>query len=123
MQLPPHMKLRCRSPIWADLHLRTRLNGKRVGRKKKQRKRAQNGKRSGMSFIFKTKSLCRILRNRLHTGHGRCNNALHKWGLLSSPNCNCSLVSQTINHIIENCSLRRFDTFKGKDFQVTNKTK
>lgn len=41
--------------------------------------------------------------NRIRTGHGRCADALHKWGKVSSPECNCGAEKQTINHIVTEC--------------------
>lgn len=46
--------------------------------------------------------------NRIRTNHGRCNHSLHKWGLISSPSCDCGDLDQTISHIINSCPRRRF---------------
>ena len=43
--------------------------------------------------------------NRLHTGVGRFNADMWRWGLSKSPACNCGVDQQTANHIIMECPL------------------
>ncbi|VVC33892.1 Hypothetical protein CINCED_3A009600 [Cinara cedri] len=42
-------------------------------------------------------------------GHGRCANMMFKWRLQDSPACDCGNDRQTINHIIKECQLRKFN--------------
>ena len=41
--------------------------------------------------------------NRLRTGVGRFGSFMHKWGLASLTNCECSPSEQTADHIILTC--------------------
>lgn len=41
--------------------------------------------------------------NRLRTGHGRCNEMLHKWGYIDDPSCCCGNPYQTMNHVLLFC--------------------
>ena len=45
--------------------------------------------------------------NRLRTGVGRFCSSMHKWGLASSPNCECGAVEQTAEHVILTCPTHR----------------
>ncbi len=45
--------------------------------------------------------------NRIRTGHGCCAYMMHKWGLASSPLCECG-EPQTIDHIVRHCVIHRF---------------
>jgi len=47
--------------------------------------------------------------NRLRTGHGRCGDNLHRWGLKDSPACDCGHSPQTMEHIIRHCPIRAFN--------------
>ena len=46
--------------------------------------------------------------NRIITGHGRSAHMMHKYGLASSPVCDCGAPAQTCHHIVEECPRRRF---------------
>lgn len=46
--------------------------------------------------------------NRIRTNCGRCADSLHKWGMTSSPRCDCGAERQTVQHIVQACSLRAF---------------
>ena len=47
--------------------------------------------------------------NRLRTGHGCCGEKMFLWKYTDSPLCDCDHSSiQTMRHIINDCSLRRF---------------
>ena len=45
--------------------------------------------------------------NRLRTGVGRFGSSMHKWGLVSSANCECGTSEQTADHIISTCPTHR----------------
>lgn len=47
--------------------------------------------------------------NRVRTNHGRCGSMMYKWGMRSSPACDCGAAKQTINHIVTECVGRAFD--------------
>lgn len=58
-------------------------------------------------FNLPRKQWCTI--NRIRTGQGRCADSMHRWGLQSSPFCDCDRrTPQTIQHIVEECPNRRF---------------
>ena len=48
------------------------------------------------------------LLNRFRTVQGPCRAILHKWRLADSPTCDCS-QQQTMSHIVDVCSLTKFD--------------
>ena len=45
--------------------------------------------------------------NRLRTGVGRFHSSMHKWGLVSSPNCECGTSEQTADHVLTACLIHR----------------
>ena len=45
--------------------------------------------------------------NRLRTGVGRFHSSMHKWGLASSPNCECGTSEQTADHVKTACPIHR----------------
>jgi len=47
--------------------------------------------------------------NRLRTVHGRCADVMFKWRLQVSPACDSGDHRLTINHIIKECQLRKFN--------------
>jgi len=48
------------------------------------------------------------LLNRFRTGQGPCCAKMHKWGLASSPLCDCG-EQQTMEHIVDSCPLTKLD--------------
>lgn len=46
--------------------------------------------------------------NRIRTGHGRCADALYKWGKIPSPECDCGAERQTVQHIVNDCRNRAY---------------
>ena len=45
--------------------------------------------------------------NRLRTGVGQFHSSMHKWGLASSPNCECGASKQTADHVLTACPIHR----------------
>ena len=45
--------------------------------------------------------------NRLQTGVGRFHSFMQKWGLASSPNCECGASQQTADHVLTACPIHR----------------
>ena len=45
--------------------------------------------------------------NRLRTGVGRFHSSMHKWGLASSPNCECGASEQTADHVLTACPIHQ----------------
>ena len=45
--------------------------------------------------------------NRLRTGVGQFHSSMHKWGLASSPNCECGASEQTADHVLTACPIHR----------------
>ncbi|RVE42075.1 hypothetical protein evm_013274 [Chilo suppressalis] len=49
------------------------------------------------------------LLNRLRTGHGLCAHYKHRCGWIDSPRCECGADVQTIQHIVQDCPLNKYD--------------
>lgn len=47
--------------------------------------------------------------NRLRTRHGNCNEMLHKWGYARSPSCQCGNPNQSMNHLLFNCPIYKYE--------------
>ena len=45
--------------------------------------------------------------NHLRTGVGRFHSPMHKWGLASSPNCECGAFEQTADYVLTACPIHR----------------
>lgn len=43
--------------------------------------------------------------NRLRTGHGRCNQILHRWGYIDDPSCICGNPYQTMAYLLLFCPM------------------
>lgn len=57
-------------------------------------------------FSLPRKSWCGL--NRIRTKHGCCNEKLFKWGFKENEACECGHPKQTIDHMIQDCSLTKF---------------
>jgi hypothetical protein len=57
-------------------------------------------------FDLPRKIWCKL--NRFRTGHGKCNNMLFHWNIRENPSCECSAEKETIQHIVEECPLTKF---------------
>ena len=58
-------------------------------------------------FIQLRKIWCKL--NRLRMGIGRCNSMLFKWNVIAGPACDCGAEIETVKHIIDECSLAKFE--------------
>ena len=48
--------------------------------------------------------------NRFRSGHGCSGDQMYKWKFRDSPNCDCgSDIIQTMEHILNECPLRKFN--------------
>jgi hypothetical protein len=47
--------------------------------------------------------------NRIRTGCCKSASELHKWGYIPDPRCECGAPVQTLDHIITDCPIHRFD--------------
>jgi hypothetical protein len=57
-------------------------------------------------FDLPRKIWCKL--NRFRTGHGKCNNMLFHWNIRENPSCECGAEKETIQHILEECPLTKF---------------
>jgi hypothetical protein len=57
-------------------------------------------------FDLPRKIWCKL--NRFRTGHGKCNNMLFHWNIRENPSCECGAEKETIQHIVEECPLNKF---------------
>jgi hypothetical protein len=57
-------------------------------------------------FSYFWKIWCKL--NRFRTGHGKCNNILFHWNIRENPSCECGAEKETIQHIVEECPLTKF---------------
>jgi hypothetical protein len=57
-------------------------------------------------FHLPRKIWCKL--NRFRTGHGKCNNMLFHWNIRENPSCKCGAEKETIQHIVEECPLTKF---------------
>lgn len=57
--------------------------------------------------------------NRIRTKFGNCADMKFKWGMISSPECDCGAERQTMKHIVEECPLRSYPG-NVQDFLVAN---
>jgi hypothetical protein len=58
-------------------------------------------------FDLSRKIWCKL--NRFRTGHGKCNNImLFHWNIRENPSCECGAEKETIQHIVEECALIKF---------------
>lgn len=58
-------------------------------------------------FTLPRKLWCNL--NRLRTGHGRCNEMLNKWNIVSDPSCTCGNQHQTMNHLLMECPIYKYN--------------
>jgi hypothetical protein len=54
----------------------------------------------------KQEAWCKI--NRFRTGHGKCNSMLFHWNIRENPSCECDAEKATIQHIVEERPLTKF---------------
>lgn len=49
--------------------------------------------------------------NRFRCGHGCSGSHMHRWNFRDTPFCDCNggTIVQTMNHIVNDCPIRRFD--------------
>jgi hypothetical protein len=63
-------------------------------------------------FDLPRKIWCKL--NRFRTSHGKCNKMLFRWNIRENPSCEFEAEKETIQHIVEECPLTKFqqDFFK-----------
>ena len=47
--------------------------------------------------------------NRIRTNHGKCKLTMYRWGLVDNTICNCGFAEQSIEHMIAECELTKFN--------------
>lgn len=47
--------------------------------------------------------------NRLRTGHGNCNEMLHKWKYINDPSCPCGEPHQIMAHLLLTCPIHKYE--------------
>lgn len=67
----------------------------------------ENHSARSKEFTLPRKLWCNL--NRLRTGHGRCKAMLHKWILADDPSCECGCAKQTMNHLVMDCPVYKYD--------------
>jgi hypothetical protein len=60
-------------------------------------------------FDLPMKIWCKLNRFRTTLGHGKCNNMLFHWNIRENPSCECGAEKETIQHIVEECPLTKFE--------------
>lgn len=58
--------------------------------------------------------------NRLRTGHGRCNEMLYKWRIANDPSCTCGNQHQTMNHLLMDCPIFKYNGNVKDFFDMTS---
>jgi len=61
----------------------------------------------GLGMDLPRKTWVRL--NRIRTGQGRCNELMHKWKFRDSPECDCRATIQSMQHLIMDCQLRKYN--------------
>jgi hypothetical protein len=68
-------------------------------------------------FDLPRKIWCKL--NRFRTGHGKCNNMLFHWNISENPASECGAEKETIQHIVEECPLTKFQQGFSKLYLLT----
>ncbi len=105
-------RLKSRKPFWANSFLNTSENNKEIWQSEWNAYNISNknlitdpsNKVPGFDLPRKTWSIL----NRIRTGHGRCNSMLFRWNSVESPSCECGEAEETIEHLINNCPIYKF---------------
>jgi hypothetical protein len=73
-------------------------------------------------FDLPRKIWCKL--NRFRTGHGKCNNTsmLFHWNIRENPSCECGAEKETIQHIVEEYPLTKFQQSFSKLHLLTEDT-
>jgi hypothetical protein len=50
-----------------------------------------------------------VLLKRFRTSQGKCAFLMHRWGYSNATNCDCGHLSQTMDHIIDDCPIHAFE--------------
>src|SRR5699024_6056614 len=61
--------------------------------------------------------------NRLRTGNARCNSMLFKWNAVEDPHCQCGRAEETVQHLVEECHLTRFQSGFTQIYELSTKAK
>ncbi len=84
--------------IWKELWTRSGINSNLF--------EFENYSAKSKEFTLTRKLWCNL--NRLRTGHGRCNDMLHKWKLINNPGCPCGHNRQTMTHLLMDCPIHKY---------------
>lgn len=113
---PPTYRLRSRSPIWLDTQIQNANFDIAEAWKRHwnespyfTNKHLIDSPDTKIEGFELPRREWKIL-NRFRSGHGCCNEQMHRWNFRESPLCDCDNdVNQSLNHILNYCPLRRFE--------------
>lgn len=115
LENPPPWRLSSRSPIWTDRIVETQNFNINDAWKQywtdsidfTNKSLIENPHEKLEGFELDRREW-RLL-NRFRCGHGCCKQQMHRWNFADSPYCDCDNLSvQTMDHVLNECHLRRF---------------
>jgi hypothetical protein len=109
--LPP-FRLKSRKPLWKEEFLMQPFSKSDYWKAAWQevdifnKNLIEDPSKENSGFHLPRKIWCKL--NRFRTGHGKCNNMLFHWHIRDTPSCECGAEKETIQHIVEECPLTKF---------------